>query len=55
MTHTIQIDESLINEAKKMTGNKTEKGAAEKAIREYIQIQRKLQRVLKLKHSVDMK
>jgi len=40
MTVTIQIDETLIEQAKKETGNKTEKGAVEKAVREYLRMER---------------
>lgn len=40
MTHTIKIDENLIAQAQKQTGNKTEKAAVEKAVREYLRMER---------------
>ncbi|MFA5688999.1 MAG: type II toxin-antitoxin system VapB family antitoxin [Kiritimatiellales bacterium] len=55
MTTTVQISENLIKQAKKQTGNKTEKGAVEKAITQYLKYEKIRQEFTSLKHSVDMK
>ncbi len=55
MTHAIQIDNGLIRLAKERTGNDTEKGAIEKAVREYLRIEERRREILDLKHSVRMK
>jgi len=55
MTVTIQIDEDLIKKAKKETGNKTEKGAVEKAVREFLRIERIRKDIASLKGKVDFK
>lgn len=55
MTTTIQIDEDLIKQAKKETGNKTEKGAIEKAVREFLRIERIRKDIASLKGSVSFK
>ena len=55
MTLTINVDEKLVKQAKKQTGNKTEKGAVEKAITQYLKYEKIRSEFTVLKHSVDMK
>ena len=55
MTLTIEVDEKLVKQAKKETGNKTEKGAVEKAVREYLRIERIRKDIHSLKGTVDFR
>ncbi|MBN2783787.1 MAG: type II toxin-antitoxin system VapB family antitoxin [Pontiellaceae bacterium] len=55
MKHTIEIDDELLAEVRKETGNKTDKGAVVKALREYVEGQQRVRRLTGLKKSVRMK
>lgn len=55
MTKSIDVDEDLIKQAKKETRKKTEKGAIEKAVREYLRIERIRKDIASLKGTVSFK
>lgn len=55
MMHEVQIDEELIEKAKLETGKKTDKGAIEKAVREYLRMESIRKDIRSLKGSVEIR
>ena len=55
MKCTIEIDDDILTEVQKETGKKTPKGAVMKAMREFLETERRRREIRDLKHSVKMK